>query len=165
MAQEKSGDKPISRSESGRTERMPRIMSPWEEMDRMFESFFPQAWRPFQLGRLWGEAGEGIHPRVDVIERDNEIIMRAEIPGVEKENIDVSVTDNTVTIRGESHREMEETEGEYYRAEIARGAFTRTVALPAEVDSNNANASFKNGILELKLPKVEKSKRRSIPVS
>jgi HSP20 family protein len=163
MAQEKSEGKSVTRSESGRTERMPRAMSPWEEMDRMFESVFPQAWRPF-LGRMWGDT-EGMHPRVDVIDRDTEIMVRAEIPGVDKENIDVSVTDNTVTIRGETHRESEETQGQYYRSEISHGAFTRTVALPAEVDADGANASFKNGMLELKLPKVEKSKRRSIPVN
>ena len=165
MAQEKSESKPMTRSESGRPERMPRVISPLEDMDRMFESFFPQAWRPFNIGRMFGEMGEGAQPRVDIVDRDAEILLRAQIPGVEKENIDVSVTDNTVTIRGETRQESKEEEGEYYRCEISRGAFSRTVALPADVDANGANASFKNGMLELKLPKVEKSKRRSIPVS
>jgi HSP20 family protein len=161
MADEKGENKPVIRSESGRPARM---MNPFEEMDRMFESFFPQNWRPYRLGRLWSDIAD-LGPRVDVIDRDTEILLRAEIPGVDKENLEVSVADNDVTIRGTTHHEAAQEEGNYYRREISRGEFSRTIALPTSVDTNAASASFKNGVLELKLPKVEKAKRRTIDVS
>ncbi len=164
MAKEHGSE--ITRSEAGRTERLPRSMiSPFEEMDRMLESFFPAWPRPMRLGRLWSEMSEGYYPKMDVIDRDNEILVRAEIPGVEKDDIDVSVTDNTVTIKGASKREETEEQGNYYRSEIARGAFTRTIALPADVDADKSSATFKNGMLELKLSKLETSKRHSIKVN
>lgn len=150
----------------GRTERVPRaMMTPFEEMDRMLETFFPSWTRPMRFGRLWSEMTEGYFPKMDIIDRDNEIVVRAEIPGVEKEDIDVSVTDNTITIKGATRYEQTEEEGNYYRSEISRGAFSRTVALPAEVDADKSSATFKNGMLELKLTKLEKSKRHSIKVN
>ena len=113
----------------------------------------------------WGELPapfEGKVPHVDVIDRDEEIVVRAEVPGVEKKDLDVSLTENTVTIKGEARREEKAEKGDYYRCEISRGAFARTVMLPSEVDADKAKASFKDGVLELTLPKIEKSKRRSI---
>lgn len=90
--------------------------------------------------------------------------MRAEVPGVKKEDLDVSTTDNTVTIKGSTRHEEKEEKGDYYRSEITRGSFSRTVALPSEVDSAKAKARYKDGILELTLPKVNKSKRRTVKV-
>jgi HSP20 family protein len=99
-----------------------------------------------------------------VIDRDEEIMLRAELPGVEKKDLDVSITDNTVTIKAISSTEEKEEKGDYYRCEISRGSFARTIALPSNVESDKAVASFKEGILELTLPKVEKSQRRRINV-
>ncbi len=101
-------------------------------------------------------------PHVDLVERDEEVVLRAEVPGVEKKDIDVSITGNSVTIKGQTRHEEKEEKGEYYRCEISRGAFSRTVALPAPVDPDRANANFKDGILEITLPKVEKAKRRTL---
>jgi HSP20 family protein len=101
-------------------------------------------------------------PAVDVVERDEEVVVRAEVPGVEKKDVDVSITASSVTIKGETRREEKEEKGEYYRCEISRGAFSRTVSLPASVDPDKAKASFKDGILEITLPKVEKAKRRTL---
>jgi len=144
-----------------------RALSPFEEMDRMFEGFFPRGrLRPFRWEwPSWGElpaAFEGKMPKVDVIDRDEEILVRAEVPGVEKKDLDVSMTDNTVTIKGSTRHEEKEEMGDYYRCEISRGTFSRTVALPGGVDGSKAKASFKDGVLELTLPKLEKSKRHSI---
>lgn len=144
-----------------------RAISPFEEMDRLFEGFFPRGWmRPFHLDRPgWGELAlpfEGKMPRLDVIERDTEVVVRAEVPGVEKKDLDVTVTDNAVTIKGQTSHETKEEKGDYRRCEISRGAFTRTVALPADVDGSKAKAVFKDGVLELTMPKVEKTKRHSI---
>lgn len=144
-------------------------MSPFEEMDRFMESFFPRRWmHPFRwdfpsLAEL-GAPFEGHLPRVDIIDRDNEIVLRAEVPGVEKEDLDVSVTGNTVTIKGSTRHEEKEDKGDYHRSEIRRGSFSRKVGLPAAVDSDKASANFKDGILELTLPKVEKSRRKSITI-
>lgn len=146
-----------------------RALSPFEEMDRMFEDYFSRGWmRPFRwewpsLGEM-AKPFEGKMPKVDVIERDDEVVVKAELPGVEKKDLDVSVTENSVTIKGTTSHEAKEEKGDYYRCEISRGAYARTVALPSYVDADKAKASFKDGVLELKLPKVEKSKRRTVEV-
>lgn len=146
-----------------------RALSPFEEIDRMFEDYFSRGWmRPFRwewpsLGEM-AKPFEGKMPKVDVIERDDEVVVKAELPGVEKKDLDVSVTENSVTIKGTTSHEAKEEKGDYYRCEISRGAYARTVALPSYVDADKAKASFKDGVLELKLPKVEKSKRRTVEV-
>lgn len=146
-----------------------RSLSPFEEMDRMFESFFPRGMmNPSRwMWPSWAEspmAFENRLPRVDVIDRDNEVVVRAEIPGVDKDNLEVSMNHGTVTVKGSVKRESEKEEGDYYRCEISRGSFARTVALPAEVDGDKAKATFKDGVLELVIPKREGSKRHSIKV-
>jgi len=146
-----------------------RALSPFEEMDRMFEDYFSRGWmRPFRwewpsLGEM-AKPFEGKMPKVDVIDRDDEVVVKAELPGVEKKDLDVSVTETSVTIKGTTSHEEKEEKGDYYRCEISRGAYARTVALPSYVDADKAKASFKDGVLELTLPKVEKSKRRSIEI-
>lgn len=146
-----------------------RALSPFEEMDRLMESFFPRHWlRPFRWEMpSWSELGAPLEmrtPRVDIIDRDNEIVVKAEIPGVKKEDLDVSMTESTVTIKGSTIHEEKQEKGNFYRCEISRGAFSRTVALPADVDTDKAKAVFNDGILELTIPKVEKSKRKTITV-
>lgn len=146
-----------------------RPLTPFEEMDRFIDTFFPRRWmHPFRwdmpsLEQL-GAPFDMKMPRVDVIERDTEVIVKAEMPGVSKDDVDVSVTDTTVTIKGETSHEEKEEKGDYYRSEISRGSFSRTVALPANVDSDKARATFKDGILELTIPKVEKAKRKSVTI-
>ena len=145
-----------------------RALSPFEEMERMFDNYFSRGWmRPFHLD--WPsshkmKAFEGKTPSVDVIERDDEIVVKAELPGVDKKDIDVSVTNNTVTIKGTTSHEEKEEKGDYYRCEISRGSYSRTLSLPTDVDEENTRAKVKDGILELTLPKLKKSKRRTIKV-
>ncbi len=144
-------------------------LSPFDEMERFFESRFPRGWlRPFDVEwPSWtGKAApfEGKTPSVDVIDRDNEIVVKAELPGVDKKDLDISVTRNTVTIKGSTSHEEKEEKGDYYRCEISRGSYSRTLALPSDVDENKAKAQFKDGILNLTLPKVEKAKRRNVKV-
>lgn len=150
------------------TVRPTRVLSPLEEMDRWFEHFVPRGWmRPFRTEWPSWELGmpfEGHMPKVDVIDRDDEVVVRAEVPGVEKGDLDVSVSDNAVTIKGETKREEKEEKGQYYRSEISRGTFVRTVTLPDYVDSEATKATFKDGVLEVTLPKLEKTKRRSIKI-
>jgi HSP20 family protein len=103
-------------------------------------------------------------PKLDIIERDSEVVVRAELAGVDKKDIDVSVTDNSIAIKGCTKRETHEEKGDFFRSEITRGEFSRTASLPCEVDGTKAKAQFKDGILELTIPKVEASKRHSVKV-
>ena len=143
-----------------------RALSPFEEMDRMFDQYSRRGWmRPWRFE--WPSFPEVSLPemkvpKVDVVDRESEVVVKAEVPGVEKKDLDISVSDNTVTIKGSTRHEEKEEKGDYYRCEISRGAFSRTVTLPANVDGGKAKANFKDGVLELVLPKVEKSKRHSI---
>lgn len=147
-----------------------RAMSPFDEMEQMFEEFFPRSWmRPFRGGwPRWGELQpfEGRWPRVDVQDRENDVLVRAELPGVKKDDLDLSVSEGTVTIKAETRQQKEEGErsGDYYRHEIAQGIFARTIPLPGDVDADNAKARFEDGILELTLPKREQAKRKRIKV-
>ena len=146
-----------------------RGLMPFEEMERWFENAFGGGWmRPFRMRwPAWSDfpgAFEGHMPKIDVIDRDAEVVVRAEVPGVKKEDLDVSVSEGTVTIKGESKHEEKEEKGDYFRSEISRGSFLRTVILPGSVDPDKAASSFRDGVLELTLPKVEKAKRRTIKV-
>jgi len=102
-------------------------------------------------------------PKVDIIDHDNEIEVQAALPGVKKEDLDVSITNQLITIRTSTKEEKKE-EGKYFRREITRGEFQRTLSLPDNVDEANAKASFKDGILTVTIPKTEKSKRKTIEI-
>ncbi len=103
-------------------------------------------------------------PSVDVIERPDEIVVRAALPGVKKDEIEISVSGTLLTLRGKGREPKREEQGEYYRAEIPHGAFSRTLALPAEVDESKAKATLAEGVLELTLPKPLKATRRRIRI-
>lgn len=144
-------------------------LQPFDEFERFFDRFFRRGLRPFDwerpaLGDLF-ERFENRIPRVDVIDRDKDVLVRAEIPGVDKKDLDISMTDNLLTIKGSTGGEPKETKGEqFYRCEISRGAFSRSVSIPANVDTAQASATMKDGVLEIVLPKVEGSKRKTITV-
>lgn len=138
----------------------------WErEMDRMMEDFFGRRMRPWWPER-WsrGEELEVSIPAVDLFEDKNEIVVKAELPGMEKDNIEVNLTDNTLTIKGEKKKEEEVKEESYYRAERSYGSFVRTLDLPAEVHADKVKANFKNGVLEVRLPKTEEARAKEVKV-
>ena len=99
---------------------------------------------------------------MDIIDHDTEIEVQAALPGVKKEDLDVSINNQTITIRTSTKEEKKE--GKYFRREITRGEFQRTLSLPDNVDEANAKASFKDGILKVTIPKTEKSKRKTIEI-
>ena len=147
----------------GTLERVPRPAL-FGDIDRAFDDFFNRRWlRPFAWERPFAEMAVSM-PSVDVIDRDDEVLVRAEVPGYKKEDIEISVADSSLTIKGETKAEQKEEKGDYYRCEISHGAFSRTIALPANVDESKAKASMKDGMLELTLPKLEKSKRHAISI-
>ncbi|MGH8524999.1 MAG: Hsp20/alpha crystallin family protein, partial [Gammaproteobacteria bacterium] len=135
-------------------------LAPFEDVDRWFDDafrdFFSRRWLSpwFERGASELRAPfEGRMPKVDIVDRENDICLRAELPGVSKDDLEVSMTDNNVTIRASTKHEEHEEKGGYHRREMSRGEFQRTVSLPVEVKGEEAKASFKDGILELVFPK------------
>jgi len=148
----------------GKLERMPRPISSFGEIDRLFDDFFGRRFpRTFGWDRPFAEFGD-FGPSVDIIDREDEVVVRAEVPGYKKDDIEVSVSGNTLTLKGNTSVEQKQEDGDYYHQEITRGAFTRSFTLPAEVDDAKAKASMKDGVLDLRLPKLEKTKRRTITI-
>jgi HSP20 family protein len=141
-------------------------MARWErEMERMFEDFFGRRLRPFSDERWWPERSFGIPaPAVDLYEEKDEIVAKADLPGMTKDDIQVNLTDSLLTIKGEKKKEEEVKEKDYYRSERAYGTFTRSLALPTEVNAEKVRATFKNGVLEIHLPKTEEAKKKEIKV-
>lgn len=146
-----------------------RSPSTFEEIERLFDSMWPRGWvQPWHWDRslLSDLARMNLQaPKIDIVDRDSEVLVKAEVPGVAKADLQVSVSDNTVTIKGETRQEEKEEKGDYFRREMRRGSFSRTVTLPCTVDGTKAKAQFKEGILELTLPKVEASKRVAVKIA
>lgn len=103
-------------------------------------------------------------PPVDIFERPDGLVIRAEIPGVEKEAIDVRIENNVLTLHGERRREEEFDEAAAHRLERIYGSFTRSFSLPATVDAAKISAAYKDGVLEIVLPKAEEAKPKRIEV-
>jgi HSP20 family protein len=156
-------------------EKSSREITPWRplsemarlerEMEQIFDDFFGPRHRPFLPARWWPgrAAGVGV-PLVDVYEEKDEIVAKAELPGIGKSDIQVNISDHILTIRGEKKKEGEIKEEDYYCSERSYGAFTRTIELPKAVQVDRAKASFENGVLEIRLPKTEEAKKREIKV-
>jgi HSP20 family protein len=143
-----------------------RGLPSWErDMDRMMEDFFGRRTRPWWPERWFRtEEMEVKPPIVDIFEEKDDIVVKAELPGIEKDNIEVNLTDHTLTIKGEKKKEEEIKEENYYRAERSYGSFLRTLNLPKDVHVDKVKASFKNGILEVRMPKTEEAKAKEIKV-
>jgi HSP20 family protein len=107
---------------------------------------------------------DGTGPSIEVYDRKSEIVVKAELPGVAKDDIDLTITKDSITLKGEVKKEEEVKEEEYYSCERTFGSFARTVALPVDVDSEKAKATFTNGILEIVLPKKEEAKPKEIKI-
>jgi HSP20 family protein len=126
------------------------------EMERVFDRM---------LGHYPRERVEGLWaPLVDVEETKDNIVARVELPGMKKEDIKVTLTNNMLTISGERKHQTEEKSKTYYRIERSYGKFQRTVELPSEVVADKAKANYKDGILELVIPKSEKAKEKEIAI-
>jgi HSP20 family protein len=104
-------------------------------------------------------------PPVDIFETDEALVMKAELPGFSKDDISIELKDNSLVIKGERKREDEVKEGNYHRTERSYGAFQRSFLLPTTVDQEKVKASYKDGILELRLPKVQAAQPKRIAVS
>ena len=130
------------------------LMRPFEEMRRMMEDFWLT---PFEEFGRWGD---GFVPKVDVKIEDKDVVVSAELPGMDQKDIDVTVTKDSVRIAGEKKHEEKEEEKGYYRHETSYGSFERIIDLPTEVDENKAEAEFSKGVLTIRLPKNEEAQAK-----
>jgi HSP20 family protein len=138
----------------------PGLRAFWpQEMDRFFDDAFGNA--PAAQG------AQGFTPRIDVSESDEAYLVRADVPGVEEKDIQISLEEGVLTIQGKLESEKEEERKGLRYAERVRGSFQRTIELPGELDATKVTASYKQGVLTVTLPKLPapKPQVRSIPIS
>ncbi|HLJ61553.1 MAG TPA: Hsp20/alpha crystallin family protein [bacterium] len=128
-------------------------------MERMFDEFFTprQAVRNATGTIVW-------EPAVEMFETQDSVVVRAELPNVDPKTVDVTVTNDAITLKGETKRGEEQKGRNFYRRELRYGAFTRTLPLATEVKSAEAKATYKDGLLELSVPKSERVKPTSVKV-
>ena len=140
-----------------------------QSMEDFFETFLGRSMmEPLGLRRpvvADFEAPEFRLPRVDMIDFDDHLLLRAELPGIKKDDIELSISDDSVTIAVVRDVKKEKKEERFYRYELAHGAFERTLDLPKTVDPGKAKAELKDGILEIVLPKALKENRRTLKIS
>jgi HSP20 family protein len=107
----------------------------------------------------------GWAPAVEVFEKEGKFVVKAELPGIKEEDMDISVVDNTLTIKGEKKTESEVKEEDYYCCECSYGSFSRSIALPSNVDAKKIAASYEDGVLGISLPKASEVKPKKISIS
>ena len=140
-------------------------LTPFREFDRMSKEM-DRLWDFFLEGglrRRTEEAGEWL-PSLNVAETKNELVVKAEVPGMDFKDIDISLSDGVLTIKGEKKQEKEEKEADYHLVERSYGVFTRSIPLPQEVESDKISASYKDGVLKVMLPKSEETKKKEIRI-
>ncbi len=142
-----------------------------EDMERLFGRLMPRNWMAPGNWHwpLWGpfaaESMENLRvPHMDVIDRDKDILIRAEVPGVDRKDLEVSLSNGTLSVRGRIAREAHEQRKDYFRCEISQSDFSRSLSLPPSVDSEKVAAHLKDGVLEITLPKQEQLQRRAVEV-
>jgi HSP20 family protein len=134
----------------------------FQEMEKRFEDFFK---RPFSLmPSLWPRLKmpeiEELSPSIDILTEGDDVVVKAELPGMKKEDIDISLTKDTITISGEKKKEEKVEKKDYYSIERSYGSFKRSFSLPSEVQTEKASAKFKDGVLEIRIPKTEEAKKK-----
>lgn len=135
-----------------------------EEMERRFEETFGHPFMPALWRRLPAEEREWAPP-IEMFEKEDKFVVKAELPGMKKEEIDISVVGDTLTIKGERKAETEVKEEDYYCCERSYGSFFRSITVPAAVDTDKIEAAYENGILEVSLPKVPEVKPKKVEIS
>ena len=131
------------------------------EMNRLFDDYFSD-YRPtlFHKGVDWN------YPTIDIKENDKQVVIEAELPGMDEKDISIALSNNVLSISGEKKQEKEEKKGTYYHAERSYGSFHRDIPLHCEVEDEKVQASFKKGVLKITLPKTQEAQReiKSIPI-
>ena len=156
LATKKPEEKVIHRP-SARTER-------WDDLEKTFGRVFENFWQRPHIGltpELWPHRATVPMPAVDVYEEKNAVVVKAEMPGLNRDEVEVQLTDSMLTLRGEKKQEEEVRERNYYRSERTHGMVSRTIELPADVNTTKAEATFTNGVLEVRLPKTDGAASKS----
>jgi HSP20 family protein len=130
------------------------------EMNALFDSFFTET----GLERVT-TSGFPFTPNVDVVETDDAVKVSAELPGLDEKDLEVSIDDHGLVLKGEKKSEVEETKAGVHRLERSYGSFFRRIALPAEVDYDKAEANFTKGVLTIELPKTKSSKSKTVKIN
>jgi HSP20 family protein len=135
------------------------MVSIQDEMNKLFDDFFghPVARTDWTEG-VWS-------PSVDVSEDKDNVVIKAEMPGMNKDDVKISIQDNVLTLKGEKRQEKEQKDKNYHRVERSYGSFCRSFQLPTSVKSDNIKANYKDGVLSVTLPKTEEVKPKEIPIS
>jgi HSP20 family protein len=136
----------------------------FQGMEKWFEDAFRRPFSLFNHPLMRFSQAEEVVPSIDILEDKGDIVVKAELPGVKKEDIDITLTDDTITISGEKKKEEEVKKKDYYRYESSYGSFCRTFSLPSEVQSDKAKTKMKDGILEIRIPKTEEAKKKEVKV-
>jgi len=143
-------------------------ISTFEEMESNFDRFlhhpFSMMMRPGWPAFDFPKMG-AIAPSVDIFEEKGQMVIKAEMPGTSKEDVNVSITENTMTISGEKKQEEKVEKKNFYRVERSYGSFRRSFRLPENVNGDQAKASFKDGVLEIRLPKTKEGKQKKITIT
>jgi HSP20 family protein len=127
------------------------------DMDRMLERVFETRWDEFPAVGDWA-------PSMDISETKDSLVAKVEAPGMDQKDLQISLHENLLTIKGEKKQESEEKDEQYHRVERSYGSFTRSVRLPVSVDASKVTASFKNGLLTVMMPKTPAAKGATIPI-
>jgi HSP20 family protein len=130
-------------------------------VSRLFEDFF----NDFPFSSSFSENGENWRPSVDILEKDGNLVLRAELPGMSEKQIELKLEGNTLTLKGERKMEKEDDKANYHRVESFYGSFTRSFRLPDTVDAEKISADYKNGVLTITIPQRPEVRPREIPVS
>jgi HSP20 family protein len=136
---------------------------PWREIEDMFDRYTRATGAP-RGERQYSRTDSDWSPRVDIQETAQEYIISADIPGISKDDISVDITDGVLSIKGERRQETEESGKRFHRIERSYGSFTRSFTLPDNVDDNKVKAVFKDGVLNLSIPKTPKAEPKAIEV-
>lgn len=123
----------------------------FQDFDDMFEDFA-------------GPMAQGMAPAIDVYEEDNAVVVEAPLPGIDINNVEVTVENDVLTIEGKTEKKTEIDEKHYYRKEVRYGSFHRAVALPASVSGDEAEAKYEDGVLKITIPKSGKAKKNTIEI-
>lgn len=133
------------------------LMNLRDNINRIFDMSIPENWGEGREGTHW-------HPSVDIYEKDDEMVVHAELPGIKKDDISLSLKDNVLSIKGKRESEEEIDEDGYYRKERRFGSFQRSIPLTESIDPEKVNASFKDGVLEVRVPVSKANSMRRISI-
>ncbi len=153
----KKRDKALVSTESKALTALERQMA---DLERRFDEMI----RNWGLAPAWEFPEAPAAPRVDILDKGRKLVVRAEVPGMKKEDLEVKVTDRAITLRGRTRKEKKTKEKDYVQREIVSSSFVRTLSLPAAVDAKRAKAKLKNGVLHLVLPKVDGEGEKAVKV-